>query len=85
MFFSQKEVNYFKPIELQTKLGLRVIIIYNLYSCNYYFTGFNYNQGHIKESIGTHGSMKALFNKEMRPNDIVCLYLYKRVFPKWNF
>ncbi|EUB62851.1 Pre-rRNA-processing protein TSR1 [Echinococcus granulosus] len=41
--------------------------------------------GHIKQSVGTHGLMKCLFDHQLSASDVVLMPLYKRVFPKMNF
>ena len=41
--------------------------------------------GHIRESNGTKGDFKAVFDGQLNNSDVVCMSLYKRVFPKWQF
>jgi pre-rRNA-processing protein TSR1 len=41
-------------------------------------------KGHIKQALGTHGLMKCVFNDFLKHSDVVCMPLYRRVFPVWH-
>ncbi|XP_015927815.2 pre-rRNA-processing protein TSR1 homolog [Parasteatoda tepidariorum] len=42
-------------------------------------------RGHIRESLGSHGHMKCVFDQQLQSHDVVLMSLYKRVFPKWTY
>jgi pre-rRNA-processing protein TSR1 len=41
-------------------------------------------QGRIIKAVGTHGMFKASFNDTVFQHDMICMTLWKRVFPKWR-
>ncbi|KEG12177.1 pre-rRNA-processing protein TSR1 [Trypanosoma grayi] len=41
-------------------------------------------RGKITKAVGTHGLFKASLNDQVMQHDVVCMDLYKRVFPKWT-
>jgi pre-rRNA-processing protein TSR1 len=41
-------------------------------------------QGRIIKAVGTHGMFKASFNDTVFQHDMICMALWKRVFPKWR-
>lgn len=41
-------------------------------------------RGKIVKPVGTHGLFKAALNDQVMQHDVVCMDLYKRVFPKWT-
>lgn len=41
-------------------------------------------RGKITKAVGTHGLFKAQLNDQVMQHDVVCMDLYKRVFPRWT-
>ncbi|RNF02519.1 pre-rRNA-processing protein TSR1 [Trypanosoma rangeli] len=41
-------------------------------------------RGKIIKAVGTHGLFKAALNDQVMQHDLVCMDLYKRIFPKWT-
>ena len=41
-------------------------------------------RGKILKAVGTKGLFKATLNDQIMQHDVICMDLYKRVFPKWN-
>nr|CCM13110.1 hypothetical protein, conserved [Leishmania guyanensis] len=41
-------------------------------------------RGKVTKPVGTHGLFKAVLNDQIMQHDVVCMDLFKRVFPKWT-
>lgn len=41
-------------------------------------------RGKISKPVGTHGLFKAALNDQVMQHDVICMDLFKRVFPKWT-
>jgi pre-rRNA-processing protein TSR1 len=72
-------VQWFKRVQLYTKQGRRGHIKESLGS---FFDGAHVFADDI--CAGTHGHMKCRFDGQLRSDDVVCMSLYKRVFPKMD-
>lgn len=85
MFFNKEDVEYFKPIKLRTRCGRLGHIKESLGKLDLYeFLRIHFID-RLNNSIGTHGHMKCVFDGQLKSFDSVFLYLYKRVFPKWQY
>lgn len=82
MFFNKEDIEYFRPIKLRTRCGRLGHIKESLGKLN----SLNLLRFFLMTVlvIGTHGHMKCVFDGQLRSMDTVFMYLYKRVFPKWN-
>lgn len=77
------------PFKIKKKHAIVRYMFFNPEDVYYYMKNEIYTKkglkGKIKESLGTHGLFKVLFNGYVKANDTVCMNLYKRVFPKFHF
>lgn len=86
MFFNKEDVEYFKPIKLRTRCG-RLGHIKESLGLSHRLAAIFLNLFHQFSLFipGTHGHMKCVFDGQLKSFDSVFLYLYKRVFPKWQY
>ncbi|EIE25675.1 DUF663-domain-containing protein [Coccomyxa subellipsoidea C-169] len=86
MFFNPEDIRWFRPVELWTKHGRRGRIKASIFAplhdimqnLRYFSCGAS-----VQEPMGTHGTMKCMFDGFVTQQDAVCMSLYKRTFPKW--
>jgi len=76
------------PVKVSRSFAMVQYMFFNPEDVNYFKPVELYTKsglvGHITMSVGTHGRMKAHFDRPIQQNDTVCLPLYKRIYPKWG-
>lgn len=74
------------PIRVRKRLAVVKHMFYHTQDVRWYKPATLYTKhglrGHIKEPVGTHGLLKAVFSAPINQNDTIMLTLYKRVYPK---
>ena len=75
------------PLKCHKKKGVIRYMFFEPKDIKYFkpveLTTKNGLKGHIRASLGTHGLMKCTFNDFLKQNDVICMPLYRRVFPTW--
>ena len=75
------------PIRTKKKSAIIKFMFFNPQDVHHYFKNELYSKnglkGKIKQSVGTHGSYKVIFNNHLKQNDTVCMNLYKRIYPQF--
>ena len=82
IFRFKADIAWFKPVELHTKYGRRGHIKDSLGKT---VEKEREKQGRNALVAGTHGHMKCTFDGPLKPQDTICMDLYKRVYPKWTY